>query len=100
MKKLVAFMLCCMMMVGTLSAFASDDVMPLGECDHNYGTYTNAVTERIGTCTVLKYNEVICSYCDEVLRHSNVKYTYSHNWVTDIIDGEEVEICTKCDEIK
>jgi len=100
MKKIIAFMLCCMMMLGALNAFANDGVMPIGECDHNYGTHKNSVTEHPNRCTTLKYDEIICNYCDEVLRHDNVRYTYSHNWVTDIIDGKEVEICTKCDEIK
>lgn len=100
MKKIVAFMLCCMMMVGALSAFANDGVMPRIDCNHTYGLDDVDCSDVIDCCTTVYYTEWYCKDCGEYVKTTGTKYRYSHNWVTDIIDGEEVEICTKCDEIK
>ncbi len=102
MKKLIAIMLCCMMMVGALSAFAEDGVMPCGDCNHSYGTYSVSVSEWIDSCTKVSYKEVYCAECDEYLRTTNTKYTYSHDWraTDDVHDGKTVYVCADCGEEK
>lgn len=106
MKKLVAFMLCCMMMVGALSAFATEtEIETCSACTHKGGTYTESTTvDRVcfsKTVHVITY----CADCDEELgdQYKTVS-TSSHvggkETVTDIIDGEPVEVtyCTACGE--
>lgn len=99
MKKLVAFMLCCMMLAGSLCAFAEEGVMPIYECPCT-STYTELIrTRKVGTCTTIKTYEVICRTCSKSHGTYDVEST-SHTWVDEIIDGELVKACRDCGEVK
>ncbi len=97
MKKIIAFMLCCMMMVGVLNAFAEDGLMPLWECEHENAERDVVDTERDG-CTITTITEVTCPDCGY---HDYFERTStSHEWVNEVIDGETVKVCYYCGKIK
>ena len=99
MKKLVAFMLCCMMMVGALSAFAEDGIMPRIECFHRGDWITVETGEETDGCTTITYYEVYCEDCGDTLKEYSRSSTV-HEWYDDIIDGEEVTVCGNCGAVK
>lgn len=100
MKKLVAFMLCCMMMVGALSAFAEDGVMPCWDCDHQYGTYeVEQDPIEVDECKTKYVVKVYCSECDRCI-DSYATYDYHHTWVDEIIDGKPAKACYYCGKVK
>lgn len=100
MKKIVAFMLCCMMMVGALSAFAADGVMPRIDCDHQYGTYeVEQAPIEVNECTTKYVVKKYCNECDRPVG-SSVSYDYHHTWVDEIIDGKPAKACYYCGKIK
>ena len=98
MKKLIAFMLCCMMMVGALSAFANDGVMPIAECPCTR-TYDKHIGTRTEGCTVIKTYRVICRECSANLGEYEVETT-NHRWEEEIIDGKTEQVCYYCGAIK
>lgn len=89
MKKLIALVLCGMMMVGALCAFAAEGIMPRIDCDHSYGTTADLVdTDTIG-CIEIGYYEVTCNSCGACVRTYSRTLATHHEW-----DGNNV--CKNC----
>lgn len=93
MKKIIAFMLCCVMMVGALSAFAEDAVMPCWDCDHKNSTHTETTTVRVRTCYYKDVHKEICDDCGRTV-DSYADYYTSHEGP--IREENGVDICKAC----
>lgn len=99
MKKLIAFMLCCMMMVGALSAFANDGVMPAYECPCTNTRDYQVDSYDLDECTTVYVYEVICRDCGASLGEYEVEKSH-HTWVDEIIDGKPAKACYYCGAVK
>lgn len=97
MKKIIALVLCGMMMVGALCAFAEDGIMPLYDCEHEETTERLISTERDGCITIRTYR-VTCGRCPYSDTFEDV--TENHSWSSEIIDGESTTVCSECGETK
>ena len=94
MKKVLAIMICGMLLVGSLSVFAAE-----AACPHTGDTYTEVVVVGRHGCTTDYVKYWYCSDCDALLNEQYYSRT-SHNWSDEIIDGQLVTICLNCDMIK
>lgn len=95
MKKLVAFMLCCMMLAGSLCAFGEEGVMPCIDCNHTYGTTTVCVGSGLdaGKCREKDVYEEVCDDCGTVV-DSWAEYYTVHEGPIHEVNG--VDICEAC----
>lgn len=95
MKKVIALMLCGMMMVGTLCAFAEEGIMPMNDCNHQYGTHDVCTQSgvKVGTCRYKNIYKVYCDECGRVVDSYAVFYT-EHEGPIHV--ENEVDICQAC----
>lgn len=96
MRKIIALLLCCMMMAGALCAFAEGTVEPRIDCNHdNYGTYERLSQSgvKVGTCRYKDVYKVYCAECDRVIDSYNVFYTEHEG---PIQDENGVDVCQAC----
>ncbi len=101
MKRIFVFILCYMMILGSFYAQAEDSAEPLLICPHTAGEKKYTYVRDLDCCTTVSYSDVYCSFCGEFLRSTPLEYTYSHIWSDEeIVDGEQVTMCLKCDMIQ
>lgn len=95
MKKIIAFMLCCMMMVGALSAFAENGITPRIDCNHTYGTTIVPGKKGVdaGTCRLKDLYKEVCDECGTVV-DSWAEYYPQHEGPIQEVNG--VDICKAC----
>ncbi len=95
MKKTVALSLCCLMLLGSLSALAGV-VQPYAECTHDYPHNTEYYDEVSG-CWTLHYKKDICSYCGDETSTllSREENNHSGRATKDPVKGWIV-VCSRC----
>lgn len=99
MKKLIAILLCGMMMVGSLCVFAEEGIMPQDECFHDFD-WDEVITGVEETpCGTITYYDVYCTQCGDVIGDREV-VKETHAWVDELIDGTITTVCSRCDAIK
>lgn len=100
MKKIIAFMLCCMMMIGALSAFAGNGIMLRGGCIHIYGSFeVEHDPIEVDECKTKYVVKEYCNECGECIA-TTTTYDIHHTWVDEIIDGKPAKACYYCGKIK
>lgn len=100
MKKTISLLLAAMMMLGSLCVFAEDGLMPLIDCDHQYGRHEGTPTYiDIDRCTTKRVVNIYCAECGRQI-DSKATFSYHHTWVDEIIDGDSVKACYYCGKVQ
>lgn len=101
MRRVVAFVFCFMMIVGSLSTNAEYGINSNNSCGHDAGEKKYTYSRDLDCCTTVSYSDIYCSFCEEYLRSTPLVYTYSHIWLNEeVVDGKPVKMCLKCDMIQ
>lgn len=64
MRKMIALLLCCLLLTGSLTGLAGGEVQPCADCTHDY-PHNTEYYDKVSGCWTLHYKKDICTYCGD-----------------------------------